>query len=223
MERPIITIPHGLLRHLNCDWDIDWRAQSAGESNAGITQIVSNAFPRWVGSPKIHLYNTAISQWQALRAQAQGRRGIYIVQMFDPVGFSAANPFPSGVPFDTGQPFSTGFGFEWDPVCTAEQDASAGATQIRVNTTGEGIAPNIGQIMSHNDWPFRVTWVLEVSTNVYDLGIQMPLRSAITAGDIIRYRGRGRFEAVEGGMGNASYEAARFSRPTLQFREVLTR
>lgn len=223
MKRPIITIPPNLLRHLDCNWDIDWRAQSSGESNAGTTQIVNNAFPRWVGSPKIHLHNTAISQWQALRAQAQGRVGIYIVKMFDPIGFGVQNPFPNGVLHSTGEPFSTGNGYEYDPVCTAEANAAPGSTQIRINVAGIGVAPNIGQIMSHDDWPFVVTWVMQVSANVYDLGIQMPLRSRIYAGDLINYRGRGRFEAVEEGMGNAAYEHRKFSRPTLQFREVLTR
>ena len=223
MERPIITIPRGFLKHLNMSWDIDWRGQSAGEQTGGGTQVVYNAFPRWIGSPEIALYREEIREWRAIRAQARGRTGIYVVEMCDPVGFAQANPYPDGIPFSNGQPFSTGYGWQYEPMFYGVGFNKIGAETIRVNVAGMGIAPVAGQIMSHDDWPFVVTTVAEVSTGIYDLGIEMPLRAPIRSGDPILLKPRGRFEVLEDTTGNPAYGASRYSQVQLEFREVLTR
>ncbi|NRB18058.1 MAG: hypothetical protein HRU33_10960 [Rhodobacteraceae bacterium] len=77
--------------------------------------------------------------------------------------------------------------------------------------------------MSHDDWPFVVTWVTLISGDVYELSIQMPLRAAIAVGDLINLRGVGRFEAVDEKAGNPAYDLQRVSKIQLSFREVLTR
>ena len=226
MQREIVTIPASLFRELKMTWDIDWRGQPGGQSNTGISQTVYNAFPRWVGQPEVFLNGSAITQWRAIRAQAQGRVGVYRVPMCDPLGFSMADTgqsFPTGIPFSNGQPFSTGFGFAYEPFAVAASAASAGATQIRVDVSAVGVAPKTGQIMSHSEWPFMVTWVTEVSTDVYDIGIQMPLRAAIAVDDPVLMQGVGLFEAIDEGMGNPVYGATQFSTVRLSFREVLNR
>lgn len=225
MQRPVITIPSGFLREINCDWDIDWRGQSLGDNNAGISQTVYNAFPRWTGAPSLFLEGKAIAQWRAIRAQAQGRIGIYRMRMCDPAGFSlwdtGVEVPETGISYATGRPFSTGYGFEYVPTCSAKKSASAGATEIRIENAAAVPVP--GQIMSHNYWPFAVTYVTSVSAGVYDLGVQMPLRAAIAAGDVIKLQGEGLFEASEEGMGRPGYDVSIVSRPQLSFREVLSR
>jgi hypothetical protein len=220
MQRPIVTIPAGFLHLVDANWDIDWRGQPPGNDTGGGTSVVYNRFPRWVGSPSIVLQGDAIAQWRAIRAQAQGRVGIYRLSMVDPVG-STSVAAPGGTSFEGGASFASGVGFASEPACFAVADVSAGAVQIRVDTAE--FAPVVGQIMSHKLWPFVVTWVLEVSAGTYDLGIQMPLRAAITAGDIIKLEGEGLFEAVEDGMGAAGYDVDLVARPRLNFREVLNR
>ena len=172
MQRPIITIPAGFLHFLDVDWDIDWRGQPPGNDTGGGTSVVYNRFPRWIGSPSIVLQGEAIAQWRAIRAQAQGRVGIYRLPMVDPIGFTSGAA-PSGTSFAGGASFASGVGFASEPACFAVTDVSAGAVQIRVENAE--VAPVVGQIMSHKLWPFLVTWVSEVSAGVYDLGIQMPL------------------------------------------------
>jgi hypothetical protein len=140
--------------------------------------------------------------------------------MVDPIGFTSGAT-SGGTSFSGGVSFASGVGFASEPACFAVADVLAGAVQIRVENAE--IAPVIGQIMSHNLWPFLVTWVLEVSAGIYDLGIQMPLRASITAGDIIKLEGEGLFEAVEDGMGHAGYDVDLVARPRLNFREVLNR
>ncbi|MFD2855410.1 hypothetical protein ACFSZS_12425 [Seohaeicola zhoushanensis] len=114
-------------------------------------------------------------------------------------------------------------GFEYVATCTAALAATAGATQIRINTAPSGIVPKVGQIMGHDDWPFAVVSVTLVSTGIYDLGIQMPLRSAVPSGAAIRHEGVGLFEITEDGAGDLTYEFKHESRPVFRFREVLTR
>ncbi|OWU80431.1 hypothetical protein [Phaeobacter sp. 22II1-1F12B] len=225
MQRPIITIPFGFLRTANFDWDIDWHEQSLGEANSGASQTLYNAFPRWTGGPGIFLQGKAVAQWRAIRAQAQGRIGMYRIRMCDPAAFRLSDTgvgfTGSGSPFSTGQPFSTGYGFEYVPTCSAKKSASAGATEIRIENAAAVPVP--GQIMSHNYWPFAVTYVTAISAGVYDLGVQMPLRAPIAAGDVIKLRGEGLFEALESGMGRMGYGPGIAGRVQLSFREVLSR
>lgn len=218
MQRPIVTLPAAFLEFLQVDWDIDWRGQGLGETTGGGSATVFNRFPRWVGSPSVFLAGEALAQWRAIRATAQGRVGIYRVPMVDTIGFDA--PPDMDLSFADGSSFATGAGFAAEPLGFAALAAKAGAEQIRIETED---APRIGQIMSQGLWPFTVTWVLEVSAGVYDLGVQMPLREALAVGDPIRMEAMGLFEAVEGGMGRVTYDASRAAQVKLNFREVLNR
>jgi len=225
MQRLIVTVPAAFLRFISVDWDIDWRGQSLGENNGGGSQVVYNRFPRWVGTPSIILQGSAIAGWRAIRAEAQGRVGIYRIPMCDPAGFhfsaTGAGVPAAGIPFSEGPTFESGYGFAYEPRCTASASAAAGATSILVEDSDAVPVP--GQIMSANSWPFVVTSVTEVSSGVYDLTVQMPLRAAISAGDTVLLRGEGLFEAVEDSMGRPSYGAGRLSKVKLSFREVLNR
>ncbi|WP_295450082.1 hypothetical protein [uncultured Pseudophaeobacter sp.] len=219
MQRPIVTLPDGFLKFLQVDWDIDWRGQGLGENTGGGSSTVFNRFPRWTGAPSVFLEGAELAQWRGIRAMAQGRLGIYRLPMVDPIGFSGAPGAEQT--FADGTSFASGEGFASEPMCFAAQAADRGAEQIRV--TGLDAAPRIGQIMSQGLWPFTVTWVLEVSAGVYDLGVQMPLREALAAGDPIRLEAMGLFEAVEGGMGRVRYDTSRAAQVKLNFREVLNR
>lgn len=225
MDRPIITVPSGLLKKLNFNWDIDWRGQSMGETTGGTTQVVYNRFPRWVGNPTVHLRGKDIARWRAVRAYARGRVGIYKVPMCDPAAFRLSDTGDSfsslGIPFDGGVYFSDGYGFAYEPTARAKVSAAAGAEQIRIEDAAA--PPVLGQIMSHNLWPFVVTWIETVSAGVYNLGVQMPLREAIAAGDIIKLRGEGLFEATEDMMGRPDYGAGLATNISLSFQEVLKR
>ncbi len=221
MQRPIVTLPVDFMKFLQVDWDIDWRGQGLGENTGGGSSTVFNRFPRWVGSPGVYLKGDAIAQWRAIRATAQGRVGIYRLPMLDPVGFDCGPAAHADVPFSNGVSFATGNGFAVEPLCFAALSAERGADQIRVS--GAAVAPRIGQIMSQGHLPFMVTWVSEVAAGVFDLGIQMPLRQDVAAGDPIQLEGKGLFEVVEGGAGRSSYGVTRLTQVKLNFREVLSR
>ncbi len=223
MERPIVTLPRDFAMKLNMSWDIDWRGQPSGEQTDGNTQVVYNAFPRWIGSPEYFIKGAEILTWRALRARAQGRRGIYIVDMCDPLSFTPTQSHPTGIPFSNNEPFSSGYGWEYIPALFAHRTAEIGDTRVRINANDASITPVPGMILSHDDWPFVVTFVTNVAGNIYDLDIQMPLRSDIAVGDVIRLQPRGRFEVIEDTAGNPSYSSSRVSRIKLEFREVLTR
>jgi hypothetical protein len=222
MQRELVTIPQNLLRVMNVNWDIDWRGQSAGDTTAGNSATVYNAFPCWVGAPKVGLVRDEITQWRAIRAKAQGRIGIYRVSMVDPLGFSMTGRNLSGKTFAGGQNFSTGAGFANIPVCSAVNAAARGATEIRVSMADEP-DPVSGQIMSHQDWPFVITSAMPVGGGLFDLGFEMPLRAAIAAGDLINLRGVGRFEVADAGAGNPAYDRRKVSEIQLSFRVVLNR
>lgn len=223
MQRPVINVPDQLMRTMQVDWSIDWRGQQSGEVNAGTTQTVYNAFPRWVGSPTWHLRRQDILTWRAIRSAAQGRVGIYRLPLIDPLGFSSAFDL-KGIPFSNDMPFSHGLGFSYRPYVTAATSAARGSTSLRVDVTGAGdLVPVQGQLLSHNDWPFLVVSVCRVSALIYNLNIQMHLRDDVAAGDRIDLRAFGLFEAVEEGMGNPAYGRDHRARPQMSFREVLSR
>ncbi|MBW4985072.1 hypothetical protein KZZ07_21235 [Mameliella sp. CS4] len=230
MDRQIITTPAGFLQPVAISWDIDWRDQAAGEFGDGITRTEFTGFPRWIGAPTVPLDRTTIGQWRAIRAAAQGGRGIYRIRMIDPATFVRTATGISrtvacnGNTTTDGNTFSNGFGTEYRPIALAAADYAVGAEVIRVDVSScNDVAPVVGQIMSHQDWPFAVTHVRDRGSSVYEIGIQMPLRAAITSGDVIQMQGIGRFQARESGMGRADYGAGIFSRPTLDFIEVTAR
>lgn len=230
MERPIVTLPPAFLRVLNVDWDIDWRETSLGDFNEGTTRTQFTGFPRWTGAPKVKLNRAQLGQWRAIRATAQGRRGIYRIRMDDPAIFPIAAVGASGTVIAQGKTtaagnlFSNGKGWEYAPFALAAADHAAGAQVIRVDVSScSGFVPVVGQIMSHDSWPFQVTYVRDRGSDVFELGVQMPLRATITQGDVIQLRGVGFFEAAESGMGGIDYDRTHRAMPELRFMEVLAR
>ena len=229
MTRQIVTIPRHMTLTDNVDWDIDWRGQSARESNSGASVAVINAFPRWVGSPTLNLHGANVLLWRALRLQVQGRVGLYRITMQDPRAVSlcadfgiVSGTYESGIPYSTGYRHSTGVGFFFEPFVTTSAAAVAGASSITVDA-GTGPTPTVGQIMSYDDRPFSVVNVIPVSGTIWTLEIQMPLRSAIPASAEILHIGRGIFETVDASAGNPAYEWNRPSRPRLNLQEYLGR
>jgi hypothetical protein len=228
VNRPTITIPFSLLKATSIEWDIDWRGQPPSDRTDGSTQVVFNAFPRWVGSLDLRLTRDFVRHWRALHWAAQGRVGIYQIPMFDPVGFDQVGYFGksyvrSGVPFSSGQRFSSGYGFAANATVEASAPASIGASEITVKTTDADLVPRVGQIMSANDWPMGITSVTDNGDDTYTLGIQMPLRAAISSGDLVRCMARGLFEVANDREGSPVYDIRKLSETSITFREVLSR
>lgn len=228
--RRIITIPEGLFRYTTFSWRIDWRNQAAGDFTDGTTNTAFAGFPRWVGSPSIVLHNDDLLRWRAVRNMAQGRIGIFRVRIVDVAGWDDNEMVPDaawlsqGVPFAGGNVFANGLGWQYEPFALAAGPASRGATEVDLDMSPVGgVAPRQGQIMSHDDWPFSVSWVQPMGDSIYRVGVQMPLRADISAGDFVLMRGTGRFEATEADMGSEDYDLQRVARPALQFTEVLRR
>lgn len=229
MRRDVVTVPRGLLRFLDMSWDIDWGGQGLGQNNAGNGQIVFNRFPRWIGQPRILLHREQVLAWRAVRAQAQGRVGLYRVPLTDPLGFKLTDAGASEATIETGLPFADGAyftdetGWAYEPFVTVSGAAAAGATEITIDTAPvPGFVPKVGQIMSHEDWPFQVQSVVDAGSGLFDLTVQMPLRAAIPSGDLVYLGAWGLFEANDG-SGNPGYAPALVSRPTLEFTEALRR
>lgn len=228
MTRPLVTVPLDLLTATEVDWDIDWRGQPGSESTADTTQVVYNRFPRWVGALSLVQPPEIIGRWRALRWSAQGRAGIYRLPMLDPAIFDRAAVLGGmdaelGIPFSTGSYFSTGHGFYAGPFVAAAEAAAAGATELRLTIPEAGLVPVPGQIVSADDRPMGVTCVVDEGGGTYRIGIQMPLRAAISAGDAISLVGIGRFEVLTDMAGRAGYGLNRVSTPGIEFREVLDR
>ncbi|QDC11282.1 hypothetical protein FHY55_19485 [Oceanicola sp. D3] len=227
MQRDIITVPRSLMLALDMTWDIDWRQQSNSASLADVSQTVVNAFPRWVGTPSLRLRREQILTWRALRAEAQGMKNLYRLDIVDPLGFDALEfgvQASVGIPHSTGPLFSTGMGYAAVAVCLNVGAASQGATTLRIDVSPVGgRAPKQGQILSHADWPFLVTSVVDAGTDLYDVTIRMPLRAAIPDGAEIHMQAQGLFEIVEPQMGVLNYGRNHIALPSFSFREVLNR
>lgn len=229
MQPNVITIPHGLLKHTAIDWGIDWRGQGSGDSTAGVQQVFYNAFPRWVGSPSVILHGQNVMTWRAVVQALKGRRNVLRVRMCDmafgraKVGLSQSQ-LSQGIPFDNGLMFSNGQGFYADPFCTAVSAVAKGATEIDVDIASTGptpVAPKQGQIMSVDDLPFDVASVMPLGGTQYRLTTNMPIRTAVEAGDRIMMVGTGLFFLADDRTGQPSYGANRVATPTIELQEWL--
>ncbi len=228
MSRTVVTIGYQLMRLAQAEWSIDWRGSPTAEATSSFTQTVFNAFPRWVGTLGLLVRRDMVGQWRAAMWAGQGRAGIYRVPMIDPATFNrlavlSAQQAAQGNPFSTGAYFSTGAGFDAGPFIPATEAAAAGSTEIRVTATDAALVPVAGQILSADDWPMGVTYVLPEGDGVYRLGIQMPLRAAIAEGAPVRLVAMGRFEVLDDLSGQPVYGASPISTASLKFREVLNR
>lgn len=214
MTRPIITFSPSFLRYTAVDWDIDWREQASGTSVAGYRNINMNRLPRWVGRPTLELFREQIAQWRAIRLAGRGLTGVFRLRMADYInntlGVGEALPFSDDALFDGG------IGFEPDYAVRCDAGAAAGATEIEVVMSSANDTLQVGQFLSHDDWPFIVV-AIEGNT----LRIEMPLRQAIPPGELINLRGTGLFEMVTPMTGNPAYDATLASRPTLELQEWL--
>lgn len=210
----ILTNTDALIRALVCNWDIDWRGQTSA-SAGGVDQIVYNAFPRWIGTPKIDLRNVQIAAYRAVRAHGQGRAGVWRVPLVDEDG---RGPRPGGTTWGGGVTWDGGVSWAVEPTVVCAVAAAAGASEIVVTEGGETVT--VGQFISHDDWPYVVTWRSEESDGVH-LGVEMPLRRPIPQGAEIHLRARGLFRLASDMSGNPAYDRRFVAQPELQFIEWL--
>lgn len=212
----IITIPHGVMRALNCDWDIEWRTQSAGESTGGGEQIYAPSFPRWIGSPRLSLYGEGLRLWRATRAKAQGRANIYRVPLIDRDDL----PDPYGTTDYAGRPLNGDYGD--GPTGLTVGNRVAGATAV---TVAPGLyRPEVGRFISINDWPYLVTDVVtEASTSREIASIQPSLRRAVAGGSVVNFRAHGLFRATDDSMGRVDVGPNGHAEVDLAFQEWITR
>lgn len=215
----IVTVPIALMRATAIDWHIDVRGQSAGAGNSGVTQVVFNRFPRWIGAPKLLLRDGLIAQWRAFIWHLEGRANVLRIPMIDPAGLI---PQREGVPFANGQPFATGQGFAYSPFVLCPEGAAAGAGSLLVDASTADALLKPGMILSHDDWPMGVTSV-ETEGALVRLGVRPHLRRAIPAGAIISLAASGLFLLEDDLSGAVSYEKAMMGRPTLNLVEWLGR
>ncbi|KAB2539655.1 hypothetical protein AL035_17750 [Salipiger aestuarii] len=228
MKRQIVTLPLSLMRVTSIDWDIDWRGAPEAGLTDGNTQVVMNQVPRWVGHLDMTMRDDWLRSWRAHRWQAQGRVGIYRLYMFDPLGFNlqaivGRAVAETGIPFATGERFSSGSGFSPNVYLEAAAAASAGDTYVTVTCTDADLVPAPGQIMSAGDWPMGVVSVEANGDDTYTLGIQMPLRADMAAGDLVSCMATGLFEVDDDLAGAAPYGKLNRSAFSVSFREVLNR
>lgn len=229
MDRPLITVPPDVFRATSADWDIDWREVSAGIGTGGRNGILVGQLPRWIGGPGLVIHADTLRDWRAHRWAGRGQTGVYRLTMVDPIGLSAMGfndpgpGLPAGVPFDGPEPFAGGAGFEhrWQVPIIGAAPAGAGEIVVDESALPAGLHLRVGQILSHDDWPFGVTSrMAEETAGHYRLTVEMPLRRAIPDGALIDLAATGLFELV-GGSGNPGYGLDRVSRPTLQLQEWL--
>jgi len=227
VAREILTVPRALMRSSRVNWFLDHRGQDAGPTTNNIEQMFFSAFPRFVGSPQLRLRRETVLHWRAIVSMVRGRERVLRVPMIDPLGTdwdSMAGAFAAqGVPFSNEQRFSTGQGFAYEPFGLAVGATAMGATQITVDYSPTGVPVQMGQRLSHDDWPFEVVAVLSTSGTQQVLQVEPAIRSTVTDGDVVHFEARGLFEVVDVGAAAPHYGRDHFATPEVTLREVINR
>lgn len=226
MNRQTVNVPYAMMQAAERNFYIDWRGQPEAERAGGGTQIVFNAFPRWMADLSFTFSRDASGFWRSLQWQAQGRVGMYRLFMVDPMLFTAPDMPPKVDDLDNAfgvQPYAgPAWTFTDPPQVTAEAAAVAGASSIQVTVDDIALLPKVGQIISADDWPMGVTSVTANGGTSYTLGVALQ-RATISIGDPINLVATGIFEATSDTAGAAGYGVPRVTSPALTFREVLNR
>lgn len=226
MNPKIITVQRSLMVSSMFNWDIDWRGKSTGDTNAGGSEVTYSNFPRWVGSPQMGLCQETIPQWRAIRAAARGRVNVYRVPIIDAFGYArkiSAKVYDlSGLKGIGGLVFTDQTPTEYQPFMLVKGAVAKGDTSVVVNTAPvSGYTPQVGEILSNNDWPFIVTEVYETGNNEYTLTVEPPFRAAIASGEMIDIIPYGLFKVTSDTSGNPGYDVTLRSTPKFEFVEWL--
>lgn len=228
MRRACVTVPLSLMRQASVDWDIDWGGQAAGETLTAVSQVVVNGFPRFVGAPSLVFGRALHGLWRAHRWAAQGQAGLFRVPMYDPAILNISElsalsgAMASGTTFSNGETFSTGAGWAYWPQLSVVTGGGPGRARIKVSVPASYLLPKVGQIMSHDDWPFGVTGVSDNGDGTAWLTVER-LAKSVATGDLVNVIGIGRFELTDGMSGRAGYGPDGVIKPKLALREVLNR
>jgi hypothetical protein len=222
--RSIVNVPRELVKVTTTDWDVDWGISPASEATSGVEQTVISALPRWIGSPEIVLNGPReVMAWRAIRDRAQGTVSVYRFPLLDMIRSpldAMESPRTGWETALTFQDASAIPSLEQRPAVVAAEAISAGATSILVSEAAAPCPVPVGWILSHNDWPFRVTWREQVGPNVR-LGVNM-MRKAIPNGASIDMIATGLFLSADPRAGNPEL-AGQYARVRLSLREYITR
>lgn len=216
MSRKIIDVPLSFLRMVECNWDIDWRGQSLGDSTAGNAQVYYNKMPRWRGTLSIALVRGDIGVWRSIRARARGHVNVYRIPMFDPACNTTSL---AGVRWSDGALFDDNTLFWNGPYWTAAARAREGSDMIKITGVGRsGVQPSIGQIISIGDWPYQISGI-----DGNCIWIEMPLRREVPRFSRISTIGYGLFEVANESQGTPAYDGAQVSFVDIDLVEALRR
>lgn len=219
MDRPLITVPRGLFRMTSADWDIDWREQVSGQATSGRRNIVMGKLPRWVGAPSLVFRPELIPQWRAHRWAGRGLTAVFRITMLDVVSFD--HPAPAPTPFEDEALFDDNAAWDVAYQLPCVGGAAPGDSEITVDESAAVQPVAVGQILSHGDWPFAVTWREDLGGGQVRLGVEMPIRSPIPDGGLIDMEGVGLFEAVNPRAANPGYDIHRVARTEFALQEWL--
>lgn len=226
MQPKIVTLRYNILHLTDIDWSLDWRNRSSGPGLDGSNQIVGFGFPRWVGAPAFRLRPSLIGEFQAVRDASQGMANVWRVPMIDPVTMDRERALrtrkksqPFGLDTGSGPAFAEGVGFQWDPILIAQNGAKKGDTSIVLD--GEFLA--VGQVVSYQDWPFRITSIRTNAGGEKVCGVAPAVRCDIPEGGIVQAIGHGLFQLEDAGNGRISYGLDRMAAPSLSLVEWINR
>lgn len=226
MKRNVVTLRYDLLRTVDLDWSLDWRNRSSGTAADGSNQIVALGFPRWIGSTKLRLPPSLIGAYQAARDASQGLMNVWRVPMTDPVTLdrevalrTRKKALPFGLDTGSGPRFAEGCGFQWDPILVAPDGAKKGDTSIVLE--GEFLA--VGQVVSYQDWPFRILSVRSEASGRKRCTVAPAVRVDVPAGGIVQAIGHGLFQLADAESGRMGYGLDRVATPDLSFVEWINR
>lgn len=205
--------------------------RSGGVALNGVEQIVSPLTATWKWKIAFPINNIGRARsWRAIQAQLEGRFGYLRTRICDQyrigrnaVGaWSALNP----IPHSDDAFFSDFSGYALaQPQSEVQASAGRGATSLRIMASDLNGAMSAGVFFSVNDWLYVATdWQLAGNAEEFiDIQFKPPLRTAVTAGDMVDFDAKAIWNADTDDAGRLQLRLGRFGEVELNLTEALGR
>lgn len=235
MARTIIDFPASLVRWRQFALTVNPQTRAGSQSTTGNGQVSFGNQPRWrLDATLLLRTKTDVLAWRSFVSRMRGRLNAIRIPVTDPlrpsldeIGISPgsiAEIEGDGIPFSDDTLFDDVVGFDYRPAGQVLIAAPKGATEITVDARAFGDCLRIGNFFSIDDWVYQITGY-SGTPDKRTYGFEMPLRRAVSVGDVMEVWASGIFVFSDdmAGMAPLSHDTLTVVEVSLSMEEWISR